>query len=300
MPYRPCAAGYSAVWFAKEEVLMRLIRFGSPGMERPGLLQEDGIVDLRTVHPDIPDIGKQFFEEGWLEKLAGEALDAKQMDVRLGPPVINPQKIVCLGKNYEEHAKEGGFELPEAPLLFCKTANALNGPNDPILLPKSSDQVDWEVELAVIVGKAGKRIPKDQALSHVAGFCVMNDVSGRRAQFAHSQWFRGKSFDTFAPLGPALVTPDEVGDVGNLRLTAKVNGEVMQDGSTQDMMFHVDAIIADLSDDISLVPGDIISTGTPAGVGIFRDPPVVLRAGDVVECWIEKVGTIRNQVVERL
>ncbi len=277
---------------------MRLIRFGSPGLERPGLLQEDGIVDLRSVYPEVPDIGKQFFEEGWLERLAGEALVAKQMDERLGPPVINPQKIVCLGKNYEEHAKEGGFDLPEAPLLFCKTANALNGPHDPILLPKSSDQIDWEVELAVIIGKAGKRIPKDQALSHIAGFCVMNDVSGRRAQFAHSQWFRGKSFDTFAPLGPALVTPDEVGDVGNLRLTAKVNGELMQEGTTRDMMFPVDAIIADLSEDISLVPGDIISTGTPAGVGIFRDPPVVLQAGDVVECWIEKVGTIRNQVVE--
>ena len=279
---------------------MRLIRFGSPGLERPGLLQEDGIVDLRSVYPEVPDIGKQFFEEGWLERLAGEALVAKQMDERLGPPVINPQKIVCLGKNYEEHAKEGGFDLPEAPLLFCKTANALNGPHDPILLPKSSDQIDWEVELAVIIGKAGKRIPKDQALSHIAGFCVMNDVSGRRAQFAHSQWFRGKSFDTFAPLGPALVTPDEVGDVGNLRLTAKVNGELMQEGTTRDMMFPVDAIIADLSEDISLVPGDIISTGTPAGVGIFRDPPVVLQAGDVVECWIENVGTIQNQVVESI
>ncbi len=277
---------------------MRLIRFGPPGMERPGLLKADGIVDLRSVYADIPDIGEQFFEEGWLDKLTGADLEAKPMEVRYGPPVCRPQKIICLGKNYEEHAKEGGFDLPEAPLLFCKTPNALNGPHDPILLPKSSDQVDWEVELAVVVGKAGKRIPKDRAWSHVAGYCVMNDVSGRRAQFAHSQWFRGKSFDTFAPLGPALVTPDEVGDLRNLRLTARVNGELMQDGNTRDMMFAVDAIIADVSEDITLAPGDVISTGTPAGVGIFRDPPVVLQAGDVVECRIENIGALRNRVVE--
>jgi 2-keto-4-pentenoate hydratase/2-oxohepta-3-ene-1,7-dioic acid hydratase in catechol pathway len=282
------------------EVRMKLVRFGQPGRERPGIWQADGIVDLRAIDPDIPDIGERFFREGWLEKLAGVEMKARKMEVRLGPPVFRPQKIICLGKNYAEHAREGGFDLPEAPLLFCKTPNALNGPRDPILMPKSSDQIDWEVELAVIIGKAGKRIARDQALAHVAGYCVMNDVSGRRAQFAHSQWFRGKSFDTFAPLGPMLVTADEIGDVQDLRLTAKVNGEVMQAGSTRQMMFPVDAIIADLSEDISLVPGDIISTGTPAGVGIFRDPPVVLQAGDVVECWIEKIGTLRNRVVETI
>jgi 2-keto-4-pentenoate hydratase/2-oxohepta-3-ene-1,7-dioic acid hydratase in catechol pathway len=277
---------------------MKLVRFGRPGMERPGLWQKDGIVDLRSIDPGIPDIGERFFQEGWLDKLAGADMEARKMDVRLGPPVFRPQKIICLGKNYAEHAKEGGFDTPEAPLLFCKTANTLNGPFDPILLPKSSDQIDWEVELAVIIGKAGKRIARDQALTHVAGYCVMNDVSGRRAQFAHSQWFRGKSFDTFAPLGPMLVTPDEIGDVQNLCLTAKVNGDLMQEGNTRNMMFPIDAIIADLSEDISLVPGDIISTGTPAGVGIFREPPVALQAGDVVECWIENIGTIRNRVVE--
>lgn len=279
---------------------MKLIRFGPPGAEQPGLLKDNGIVDLRAIHPDIPDIGDQFFREGWVEKLAGVELEARPRDVRLGPPVCRPEKIICLGKNYAEHAKEGDFDLPEAPLLFCKTANTLNGPFDPILIPKSSDQIDWEVELAVVIGKAGKRIAKERALAHVAGYCVMNDVSGRRAQFAHSQWFRGKSFDTFAPLGPALVTPDEIGDVQDLRLTAKVNGRLMQDGTTRDMMVPIDTIIADVSEDISLVPGDIISTGTPAGVGIFRDPPVVLQAGDQVECWIEKIGTIRNQVVESI
>jgi 2,4-didehydro-3-deoxy-L-rhamnonate hydrolase len=277
---------------------MRLIRYGAPGDERPGLWSEGGIVDLRAIFPDIPDIDESFFKEGWLEKVGGVSAAPKKMDIRLGPPVARPSKIICLGKNYPEHAKEGGFDTPKAPLLFCKTPNALNGPYDPVLLPRSSDQIDWEVELAVVIGKAGKRIPASRALDHVAGYTVMNDVSGRRAQFAHSQWFRGKSFDTFAPLGPMLVTPDEIGDPQDLRLTAKVNGRLMQEGSTRDMMFKIDAIIADVSEDITLAPGDIISTGTPAGVGIFRDPPVVLKAGDEVECWVEKIGAIRNRIME--
>lgn len=276
---------------------MKLIRFGPPGHEQPGIWKENKIVDLRSIYPEIPDIGEQFFRDGWIEKLAGLEVDGQSMDVRLGAPVFRPEKIVCLGKNYAEHAKEGGFDMPEAPLLFCKTPNALNGPFDPILMPISSDQIDWEVELAVVIGKKGARISQDRALDYIAGYAVMNDVSGRRAQFAHSQWFRGKSFDTFSPLGPALVTPDEVGDVQNLRLTASVNGEVMQDGTTRDMIFSIEEIISDLSQDITLVPGDIISTGTPAGVGIFRDPPVVLNEGDEVECWIEKIGSICNKVM---
>lgn len=276
---------------------MRLIRFGIAGHERPGLWHEAGIVDLRSVFADIPDIGERFFTDGWLEKVAGLTADPRRMEVRLGPPVARPAKIICLGKNYAEHAREGGFEAPRAPLLFCKTPNALNGPYDPVLLPRSSDQIDWEVELAVVIGRAGKRIPASRAFDHIAGYMVLNDVSGRRAQFAHSQWFRGKSFDTFAPIGPALVTPDEIGDVHDLRLTAKVNGQTMQAGTTRDMLFRVDEIIADISEDITLTPGDIISTGTPAGVGIFRDPPVVLQAGDEVECWIEKIGTLRNRMV---
>jgi 2-keto-4-pentenoate hydratase/2-oxohepta-3-ene-1,7-dioic acid hydratase in catechol pathway len=160
--------------------------------------------------------------------------------------------------------------------------------------------VDWEVELAVVIGKAGKRIPKDQALAHVAGVTVMNDVSGRQAQFADSQWFRGKSFDTFAPLGPALVTLDELGDPHNLRLTAKLNGRLMQDGHTRDLIFDLPTLIANLSEDITLCPGDVISTGTPAGVGIFRTPPIVIQEGDEVECWIEKIGSIRNRFVRSI
>ncbi len=276
---------------------MKLIRFGPPGEETPGLWQDDGIVALPDLFPDIPDIGERFFNEGWLEQLAAVKAPGRKLEVRLGPPIARPSKIICLGKNYVEHAKEGGFQTPAAPLLFCKTPNTLNGPFDPVVLPQSSGQIDWEVELAVIIGKKGKRISTDRAFDHIAGVSVLNDVSGREAQFADSQWFRGKSFDTFAPMGPALVTLDEIGDPYNLRLTAKVNGEMMQDGNTRDMVFDIASIVADISADITLIPGDVISTGTPAGVGIFRDPPVVLKAGDQVECWIENVGTICNRFV---
>lgn len=274
---------------------MQLVRFGQPGEELPGLLQQDGIVNLRDHFPDIPDIGERFFSEGWLERLAGFKAVGHPGTPRLGPPLMRPSKIICLGKNYSEHAREGGFDLPAAPLLFCKTPNTLNGPFDPVILPVSSGQVDWEVELAVVIGKGGKAIDREKALEHVAGVTVMNDVSAREAQFADSQWYRGKSFDTFAPLGPALVTLDEIGELQNLRLTATVNGRLMQDGNTRDMVFGVAAIIADISQDITLCAGDVIATGTPAGVGIFRDPPVVLAHGDVVECWIEKIGAIRNR-----
>ena len=280
---------------------MRLIRFGEKGGEKPGLLVDGNIVDLTRHFPDIPDIGRRFFEEGWLQRCAEVDDRGEPMDVRLGPPVADPSKIVCLGKNYAEHAREGGFDNPDRPLIFCKSPNALNGPYDPVVLPASSSKVDWEVELAVVIGRRGKRIPRSRAVEYIAGFTVLNDVSGRDAQFADSQWFRGKSFDTFAPLGPAVVTLEEIGgmaDVQNLRLTATVNGTLMQDGNTRDMIFSVPAIIENISEDITLLPGDIISTGTPAGVGIFRDPPVLLNAGDLVECSVEKIGTLSNRVVE--
>lgn len=276
---------------------MQLIRFGEPGKELPGLLQHDGIVNLRDHFPDIPDIDERFFVEGWPGRLADFKAPGHPGTLRLGPPLARPSKIICLGKNYGEHAREGGFDLPAAPLLFCKTPNTINGPFDPVILPVSSGQVDWEVELAVVIGRTGKAIPPQEALAYVAAVTVMNDVSAREAQFADSQWYRGKSFDTFAPLGPALVTLDEVGDLQNLRLTATVNGRIMQDGNTRDMIFGVAEVIADISRDITLYPGDVIATGTPAGVGIFRDPPVVLAPGDVVECRIEKIGAIRNRFV---
>ena len=275
---------------------MKLVRFGDKGKEKPGLWKDGNIVDLKNIFPEIPDIGEVFFRENWLEKIAKINDPGQTLNVRIGCPIHAPSKIICLGKNYAEHAKEGGFENPEKPLIFCKTPNALNGPFDPIILPKSSGQIDWEVELAIIIGKQGKRIRKTEAWDYIAGFTVMNDVSGREAQFSDSQWFRGKSFDGFAPAGPFIVTLDEIGDVNNLRLTAKVDGDIMQDGNTRDMIFDVSAIIEDISEDITLVPGDIISTGTPAGVGIFRDPPVVLKPGNVVECYVENIGTIINKV----
>ncbi len=276
---------------------MRLIRFGRKGKEQPGLLRDGRIVDLRRHFPEIPDIGERFFAEGWPVRVAAVADPGELREVRLGAPVPRPGKIICLGKNYAEHAREGGFDRPARPLLFCKTVNTVNGPFDPILLPESSGQIDWEVELAVVIGRRAKRIAREAALDFVGGYMVANDVSGRQAQFADSQWFRGKSFDGFAPMGPCLVTPEEIGDPGNLRLTARVDGVLMQDGNTADMLFDIPTIIADISCDITLEPGDVLFTGTPAGVGIFRDPPVVLHAGNVVECAIEKIGAIVNPVV---
>jgi len=252
---------------------------------------------LRAVFPDIPDIGEEFFMDGWIEKVAQVTDSGHEMDVRIGSPVSRPSKIICLGKNYLEHVREGGVDNPEKPLIFCKSPNTVNGPFDPVIMPKSSGQVDWEVELAIVIKKEGKRIKNKDAFDYIAGFTIMNDVSAREAQFADSQWFRGKSFDTFAPLGPVIVTGDELKDVNNLSLCAIVDGVIMQDGNTRDMMFDIPSIIENISEDITLIPGDIISTGTPSGVGIFRDPPIVLKPGNVVECRIEKIGSIINQVV---
>ena len=276
---------------------MELIRFGDKGSERPGLMQEDRIIDLRGIFPDIPDIEAGFFEAGWLDKISNVEEKGEKMDVRIGSPVARPSKIICLGKNYAEHAKEGGFDQPELPITFAKASSALNGPFDPIILPQSSLQVDWEVELAVVIGREGKRIAAESAFDYIAGFSIMNDVSGRDVQFGGGQWFRGKSFDTFAPLGPALVTLDEIEDIDKLKLTSLVDGVVMQEGNTADMIFSVPYIVEFLSRDITLNPGDIISTGTPSGVGIFRDPPIVLEPGNVVECRIDKIGVIMNEVV---
>jgi len=275
---------------------MRLIRFITEEGIRPGLWAEGKIVDLRRIYLEIPDIGESFFRDGWLEKAAEVSEPGEDIDATLTYPVNQPSKIVCLGRNYAEHAKEGGSDNPEKPLLFCKTRNALTGPHDPILLPKSSSQVDWEVELAVIIGREGKGIKQKDAFDYIAGYSVMNDVSGRQAQFSDDQWYRGKSFDTFAPLGPAVVTKDEIDNVDDLRLTATVDGDIMQDGNTGDLTFNIPFILEYLSEDITLLPGDIISTGTPSGVGIFRNPPIVLGAGNVVECSIEGIGTIRNEV----
>lgn len=276
---------------------MRLVRFGQSGQERPGILRGDRIVDIRAHFPEAPDIGGDFFDGGWIARVSAITDPGRPLSERLGSPVAAPSKIICLGKNYAEHAKEGGFDNPETPLIFCKTPNTVNGPFDDIRMPTSSGRIDWEVELAVVVGRRGRGIRQADALAHIAGFMVLNDVSGREAQFADSQWFRGKAFDTFAPMGPAMVTPDEIAELKNLRLTARVNGALMQDGNTRDLIFDIPTILENISEDITLMPGDIISTGTPSGVGIFRDPPVTLAVGDEVECCIEGIGYIKNRVV---
>lgn len=280
---------------------MKLVRFVSKEGIRPGLWLESGIVDLRAILPDIPDIEGRFFEEGWLERLSLRqeihAAGAVLPNARLSFPVSRPSKIICLGKNYAEHAKEGGFDAPLRPLLFAKAPSALNGPYDPIVLPGSSRDVDWEVELAVVIRRRCKRVSKADAMDVVAGVTILNDVSAREAQFADSQWFRGKSFDTFAPMGPFLATLDEIQDIGDLRLETRVNGVLMQEGTTRDLIFDIPTLIENISQDITLMPGDIISTGTPAGVGFFRKPPIVLRAGDVVACRISGLGALINPVV---
>ena len=279
---------------------MRLIRFGEKGSEKPGVLIGEGIADLTTVFPGIPDISPVFFSDGWIGKISEKKLQTPLIsakDVRLGPPLTGIQKIICLGKNYAEHAKEGGFDVPEKPILFNKTLNTLNGPYDPIDMPESDEKVDWEVELAVVIGKKAKRVSKSEAESCIAGFTIMNDVSGRGAQFGDSQWYRGKSFDTFAPMGPCIVTIDEMGGLSGaigLKVQSFVDGEEMQSGNTNDLIFDIPFLIEYISRDITLFPGDVISTGTPSGVGIFRKPPVVLRKGQTVECRIEKIGFIKN------
>ena len=276
---------------------MRLIRFGPRGEERPGLWQDGRILDLRAIFPDMPDVNEDFFSQGWLDKVATLEEPGERMQERLGAPVARCSKIICLGLNYYDHSQESGFQAPEQPLLFNKAPNALSGPHDPILLPRSSGQVDWEVELAVVIGKEGKRIGEDDAYDYIAGYSIMNDVSGREAQFGDGQWFRGKSFDTFAPMGPALVTTDEIPDPHALTVEALVDGVSMQTGRTADMIFKIPEILAYVSQDITLMPGDIISTGTPSGVGIFRDPPVTLEEGNVVVCRIDQIGELRNEVV---
>ena len=216
--------------------------------------------------------------------------------VKLGPPVPDPQKIVCLGLNYRDHAEEAGLKAPSVPMFFAKFANSLVGPTDPIIPPRTTEQVDYEAELAVVIGRPGRHIPAEQALEHVAGAMAFNDVSARDLQMANNLWSGGKAIDTFGPCGPALVTMDEIDDLQSLSVRTRVNGETVQDGNTASMIFGVAETIAFLSQIMTLETGDIIATGTPAGVGNGRTPKLFLRAGDIVEVEIEGLGTLRNPV----
>ena len=291
---------------------MKLIRFGAPGAERPGIWLESAepgakpmLLDVRAMAFDIEDYNEHFFAHFGLERVANLLREpGRQLvpaeDVRLGPPVARPGKIICLGKNYAAHAREFDAKIPESPILFSKAPTALIGPADPIILPEGVTHVDGEVELAVVIGKTACRVAERDALNYVAGYSVLNDVTDREAQRAVSQWFRGKSPDTFCPLGPFLVTQDEILDPHRLQLTSSINGRMFQDGNSADLIFNIPFLIAFISATITLQPGDVLATGTPAGIGSARNPPVYLQSGDRIECAVEGIGRQNNSVVKAM
>ena len=280
---------------------MKLIRFGAPGQERPGVILADGRrVDASGFGQDWDE---RFFGGDGLARLAqweareGERAPVVGEDVRLGSPIARPSKIVCVGLNYRDHAKESGMAVPSEPVIFFKATSAIVGPNDDVVIPKGSTKTDWEVELAVVIGRKASYVAESGALAHVAGYVLHNDYSERVFQLERGgQWVKGKSCDTFAPLGPFLATPDEIGDVHDLRLWLTVNGETKQDGSTRDLVFGVPTLVSYISQFMTLLPGDVISTGTPAGVAMGHKPVRFLQAGDVVELGIDKLGSSRQRL----
>jgi 2-keto-4-pentenoate hydratase/2-oxohepta-3-ene-1,7-dioic acid hydratase in catechol pathway len=284
---------------------MRLVTFGPAGKERLGALVDNGrgIADLSIASGTIPSGMLDFLRGDFWARAKAVLADTPgkavlpAAGVRLGAPVPCPGQIICVGLNYKDHADEQGVEYPKAPLLFGKSPAAATGPNDAIVYPEDVTQLDYEVELGVIIGRVTKKVSAAEAQKHIAGYCVFNDVSARCCQFGDKQWYRGKSFDTFAPFGPALVTPDEVPDPQALRLTCRVNGEVRQDSHTSRMIHTVDQIVAHISRGITLRPGDVIATGTPSGVGVFFKPPKLLKRGDTVELEVEGLGKLVNKVV---
>lgn len=281
---------------------MKLIRFGDVGEEKPGLLWQDGTrVDASGFGADYDEAffgGSGLVElRRWAEK-DGASAPRVAASVRLGPPICRPSKIVCIGLNYRDHAAESKMEIPKEPVIFFKATTSLVGPNDPLLIPRKATKVDWEVELAVVIGKRALYVEKEKALEHVAGYALHNDYSERSFQLERGgQWVKGKSADTFAPLGPFVATPEELSDVRRLPMWLKVNGETRQKGTTANMIFDVATLVAYVSEFMTLLPGDVISTGTPAGVGLGMSPPQYLKAGDVVELGIEGLGESRQVVV---
>ena len=286
---------------------MKLVRFGAPGAERPGIWlaatkkEPARIVDVRAMVFDIEDYDERFWRTCGVERLKG-LLGEKGLKtvpaegVRLGPPVARPRQVICLGKNYRDHAEEFDAKVPDHPVYFAKSPGSLCGAGDPIRLRPGMERVDGEVELALVIGKRARDIQESDALGHVAGYTVMNDVTDRDLQKARLQWFCGKSVDSFGPLGPCLVTRDEVKRPHALGIRQRVNGEILQDSKTSKMIFHIEQVLADLSRVLTLEPGDLISTGTPGGIGSARRPPQVLHDGDVVECEIDGIGLLRNPV----
>jgi len=274
---------------------MKLIRFGAVGAEKPGvILGDNSRIDVSGFGPDY---NEEFFARDglldlhlWLQR---NRVSAPRIDptTRLGPPLCRPSKIVCIGLNFRDHAAESKMEIPSEPVIFFKSTTSIVGPNDPVVIPRHGKKVDWEVELAVVIGKKTLYVPRERALDHVAGFTLHNDYSERSFQLERGgQWVKGKSADTFAPIGPFLATRDEIPNLGHLKMWLKVNGELRQNGSTSNMIFDVATLVSYVSDFMTLLPGDVISTGTPAGVGLGMKPPKYLQAGDVVELGIEGLG----------
>ena len=282
---------------------MKLIRFGKQGEEKPGiLLSNDEKIDVSSF---VDDYDEKFFGSGGLVSLKNwlneNESSAPRLDdsIRLGSPIARPSKIICIGLNFKDHAAESGLgAVPEEPLIFGKATSAICGPYDNIVIPRGSEQTDWEVELGVVIGKKTSYVDQDQALDHVGGYVLHNDVSERAFQKDRGgQWIKGKSADTFAPMGPFMATPDEIDNINDMRMWLNVNGENMQDGNTSNLIFSVDHVISYLSQFMTLLPGDFISTGTPAGVGMGMNPEKYLKAGDVVELGIDGLGSSKQTVV---
>ena len=281
---------------------MKLIRFGTKGNEKPGVqLQDWTRIDVSAF---VEDYNEAFFGTEGIENLQlwlqnnQDSCPIVNPDTRLGSPLARPSKIVCVGLNYAKHAEESGMEPPKEPVLFFKATTAIVGPNDSIMLPKGSVKTDLEVELAVVIGAKASYVTEADALHHVAGYVLHNDVSEREFQIERSgQWVKGKSCDTFAPLGPFIATPDEIKDPNNLRLWLKLNGKTMQDSNTSDFIFNIQEVVSHISQFMTLLPGDVISTGTPFGVGLGLNPPKYLEAGDEVELGIEGLGISKQKVV---
>ena len=279
---------------------MKLMRVGAPGAEKPAILAADGTIRDLSAH--VADIGGAAIGPEGLARIA--AIDATSLpvvpaDTRIGPCVGGTGKFICIGLNYSDHAAETGATVPPEPIIFMKATSAIVGPNDNVLIPRGSEKTDWEVELAVIIGKTAKYVSEDEALDYVAGYAVSDDVSERAFQTERSgQWTKGKSCDTFGPIGPWLVTKDEIPDPQNLGMWLTVNGQMMQNGSTKTMVYGVKHLVSYLSQFMSLYPGDVISTGTPPGVGMGLKPPRYLRDGDVVELGIEGLGAQKQLFVQ--
>ncbi len=276
---------------------MKLIRFGEAGKEKPGVIINDQYFDVSSL---VADYNEEFFAGDGIEQLKeaikSASLPTVDKGVRLGAALARPSKIICIGLNYKDHAEETNAPIPSEPIVFFKATSAIVGPNDDLEIPKNSVKTDWEVELAIVIGKKAKYVSEAEAYSHIAGYVLHNDYSEREFQLERNgQWVKGKSADTFAPIGPFIATPDEIEDVHNLRLWLTVNGKMLQNGNTSNLIFNVPYIVSYLSQFMTLIPGDVITTGTPAGVGLGQKPePWYLKPGDVVELGIDGLGTSKQ------